>query len=105
VKPVRLSVEAVEELAEAATWYDARQRGLGAKFIDEFERALVSIGSRPASFPRLRDVSPDMGIRRIMLARFPYGLVFLELDVEIRVLAVAHAKRDPGFWLNRIEPS
>jgi hypothetical protein len=31
-------------------------------------------------------------------------LVFIELSAEIRILAVAHAKREPGYWLNRIQP-
>ncbi len=35
-------------------------------------------------------------IRRALLARFPYALVFLVREDEVRVLAVAHAKRRPG---------
>jgi plasmid stabilization system protein ParE len=39
----------------------------------------------------------------LALTRFPYALVFLELETEIRVLAVAHAKRHPDYWLNRLQ--
>ena len=46
---------------------------------------------------------PDLDTRRAMLPRFPYGVVFLELGTEIRILAVAHAKRQPGYWLNRVQ--
>ncbi len=102
MKQVRLALEATEELADAAAWYEARQPGLATKLLEEFERILVQISSRPQSFPRLRDTAPDLGIRRAVLPRFPYALVFLELADEIRVVAVAHAKRQPGYWLDRV---
>jgi plasmid stabilization system protein ParE len=103
VKAVRLAPEAVEELADSAAWYESRQAGLAAKFLDEFERTLVLIASRPVSFPRLLDMPSDFSIRRALLPRFPYALVFMELGDEVRVLAVAHVKRQPGYWLNRVQ--
>jgi hypothetical protein len=78
VKPVGLSLEAVMELAEAASWYETHQPGLA-------------------------NTAVDLEIRRALLPRFPYALVFLELQTEIRVLAVAHAKRHPDYWLNRLQ--
>jgi len=102
VKQVRLAPEAVEEIADAAAWYESRQSGLASKLFEEIERAMVLVGARPVSFPRLLDISPELDIRRAMLPRFPYALVFLALGDEIRILAVAHAKREPGYWLNRI---
>ena len=45
----------------------------------------------------------DLVIRRALLPRFPYALGFLELQTEIRILAIAHAKRHPDYWLNRVE--
>ena len=45
----------------------------------------------------------DLEVRRALLPRFPYALVFLELQTEIRVLVVAHAKRNPDYWLNRLQ--
>jgi hypothetical protein len=42
-------------------------------------------------------------VRRALHPRFLYALVFLELQAEIRVLAVAHAKRHPDYWLNRLQ--
>jgi plasmid stabilization system protein ParE len=57
---------------------------------------------RPRLFPRLQDVGATLEIRRALLARFPYALVFLVREDEVRVLAVAHAKRRPGYWLSRV---
>ncbi len=100
---VRLSPEAVTELAEAAQWYAARRPGLEVEFLTEVERVLPLIGTSPASFPRLLDLPADLVVRRALLPRFPYAIVFMDLGTEIRVLAVAHAKRRPGYWLNRVE--
>jgi plasmid stabilization system protein ParE len=104
VTQVRFAPEVPDELAEAALWYETRRQGLGSEFLDEVETTLPLIGGRPRSFPRLRDVNATLEIRRALLARFPYALVFLVQEEEVRVLAVAHAKRRPGYWLSRVRP-
>jgi hypothetical protein len=83
-----LAAEAEQELTEAALFY-AREAGaaLGHAFLSEFERSAALIIEQPrlgavwwrCSSPALR--------------RFP--------DDEIRVLAVAHRGRKPGFWRGR----
>ena len=103
MKPVSLSPEAVQELAEAASWYETRQPGLAIRFLQEIDQAQHAIQSRPLTFPRLANTAVDLNIRRALLPRFPYALVFLELQTEIRVLAIAHAKRHPDYWLNRLQ--
>ena len=99
---VRFASEVPDELAEAVLWYEARRHGLGSEFLDEVQATLPFIGGRPRSFPRLQDVDATLEIRRALLARFPYALVFLVREDEVRVLAVAHAKRRPGYWLSRV---
>ena len=103
MKPVRLAPEAVAELSEAATWYESQRSGLAEDFLNEFEAVLTLIESRPASFPKLLDTAPHLNIRRALLSRFPYSAVFVELLAEIRVVAVAHLKRHPGYWLHRVD--
>lgn len=41
-------------------------------------------------------------VRRARLERLPYWLVFTALDAEIFILAVAHVRRDPGYWRGRV---
>ncbi len=89
-------------MAQAAAWYDAHQPGLGSRLLDEVEQLLPVLGSRPGAFPRLIDTLPELELRRALLPRFPFGVVFLQLSEEIRVVAVAHARREPGYWLHRI---
>ena len=102
VNVVRLSPEAIDELIEAAIWYRARRPGLESEFLDEVGRVLPLIESSPTSFPRLLDMPRDLVIRRALLPRFPYALIFMELGDHVRLLAVAHAKRQPGYWLDRL---
>jgi plasmid stabilization system protein ParE len=101
---VRLSPEAVSELGEAAVWYRAQRPGLELEFLAEIERILSFIEGSPASFPRLVDLPMDLMIRRALLPRFPYAVIFMVRGTETRVLAVAHARRRPGYWLDRVKP-
>jgi hypothetical protein len=104
VNHVRFAPEVPDELAEAVLWYEARRQGLGRELLDEVQATLPLIGERPRSFPRLQDVDATLEIRRALLARFPYALVFLVREDEVRVLAAAHAKRRSGYWLGRVRP-
>jgi len=76
VIPVRFAREVPDELAEAVLWYEAKREGLGREFLGEVQATLPLIGERPRSFPRLQDVDATLEIRRALLARFPYALVF-----------------------------
>jgi hypothetical protein len=89
VKPVRLAREAADELHEAATWYEKKQAGLGSRLLEEVNRTFIVIASRPAAFPHLRDIGVDLNIRRSLMVYFPYAVIFVELEHEIRILALA----------------
>lgn len=97
-------LEAVSELAEATAWYEARRPGLGSDFLDEVERLISVIQTRPSSFPRLLDPATKFEVRRALVARFPYALVFLVTETDVRIVAAAHHRRESSYWLNRIEP-
>ena len=60
------------------------------------------IAEGPDSFPRASRVPPRFGIRQGPVRRFPYGMFFVELAAEIRVLAVAHNRRRPFYWRERM---
>ncbi len=99
---LRLSPETLDELADAALWYEGRRDGLGREFLDSIEALFPIIASRPRSFPRLANIAEPLEVRRALLGRFPFAIVYLVGAREIRVLAVAHAKREPSYWLNRL---
>jgi toxin ParE1/3/4 len=100
---IQLAPEVLDEIDEAMAWYDKRRLGLGDELLTEVEHALDQVESRPRSFPRLCDVPEDLTVRRAQLDRFPFALVFLELrEGHVRVVALAHMKRRPGYWLGRV---
>ena len=84
------------ELDEAFVWYESQVVGLGYGFLDEFNRAVRLVATFPALY---QQVSP--GIRRCLLNRFPYGLLYGQDHGMIVIVAVAHLKRRPNYWLNR----
>lgn len=45
------------------------------------------------------------GVRYILFHRFPYALIYMVLDSRVIVIAVAHTRREPGYWLSRISRS
>jgi plasmid stabilization system protein ParE len=103
MKPIRLAPEAAQEADEAADWYELRQPGLAARFLAEIDSLLAQIQLHPSAFPRVREVPASRGVRRAAMPLFSYALIFLELKRDIRVIAVAHIRRQPGYWLNRLE--
>ena len=50
-----------------------------------------------------RPVPEEPRARRVFLARFPHAVVFVDTGEAYLVLAVAHLKRRPGYWLSRMD--
>ena len=104
IKPIRTEPEAEQELLEAARWYEQRRPGLGLEFLAAIRAAVELIQRDPAGGSRVPGVKDEVPARRIVLRRFPYAVVFLELETEVRILAFAHARRRPGYWSGRLRP-
>ncbi|AUX28248.1 MULTISPECIES: type II toxin-antitoxin system RelE/ParE family toxin [Sorangium] len=99
---VELHPEARAELRAAAIWYDERRPGLGDEFIAEVSSMLDTIGEATASFQIWPGTSPaPRSIRRAIVGRFPYVIAFEVHPEHTLVLAIAHAKRLPLYWLTR----
>ena len=85
------------ELLEIRDYYEARSPGLGAQFIDEFERQVLALAAAPE---RWMVVTGD--IRRCLMRRFPYVIYFRPVDQQrLRVTVVKHQKRHPGLGRER----
>lgn len=94
---VRLLAAARQELDDAVAWYDEQAPGLGREFLDEIDRAVRRAAAFPMSCP---EIEPDM--RRCLLARFPYGLIFGVDGQTLVIVAVAHLHREPRYWSDRL---
>ena len=87
---------AERELNEAAQYYNVEEPGLGSSFLQEVERCFQSIGAHPEAGAVLRG-----SVRRRLLRRFPYALLYKIKPSGIRILAVMNLTRRPSYWVGR----
>jgi plasmid stabilization system protein ParE len=92
---------ALAEFHEAVRWYTARSPVAAVRFIDAVQLALIAITETPEAWPLRRDGGSRRDIRAFVLDRFPFAVVYRVQADEVRVLAIAHAKRHPGYWHRR----
>jgi plasmid stabilization system protein ParE len=97
VKPIRVHPEARFEAEAAVEWYGHRSPYAAARFVVALRSALERIQRSPNQFPKLAFTT-----RRKVLGRFPYLVVFRETTTEIEIVAVAHGRRRPGYWRERL---
>ena len=98
---LRLHPEAAIEATATAEWYDGESAGLGVVFLEELDRGLNSILEAPFTWPLWPEVPEELGVRRFLLDRFPFGVAYQVKTGEIQVIAVAHLKRRQGYWASR----
>ena len=98
MKPHLLHREAEDELDAAMAYYEQQRRGLGLELLAEVEQAIARIRKFPAAWP----LHEPSGHRKVVLPRFPFALYYLETADMIWINAVAHAKRAPFYWRDRV---
>ena len=94
---VSIGGEAERELIDGAIFYAEQANvDLGFAFIAEFERSLELLVAHPALGAPWRAKT-----RRLPLRRFPYSIIYRIKGDELRVIALAHQRRRPGYWSGR----
>jgi mRNA-degrading endonuclease RelE of RelBE toxin-antitoxin system len=93
----RLLSPAHREFEEAVLYYESRPDGLGAEFVDEFDRSIAAILEAPSRWPQ---VAKEM--RKYRMRRFEYGIIYGVQGEEVVVAAVAHPSRQSDYWVDRI---
>jgi plasmid stabilization system protein ParE len=86
------------EFLESVGFYESRVPGLGKAFLLEFEAFVGLICDTPKQ--NAVDYKPD--IRQASLRRFPFKVIYREKYSKIQILAVAHQRRRPQYWLGRL---
>jgi plasmid stabilization system protein ParE len=86
------------EYLESIAFYESKRPGLGATYLSEFERIMASVCEAPHRNPV--DKGPD--VRRMRMRGFPFTVLYRESAGAVQVLAVAHHRRRPQYWLGRI---
>ncbi len=90
---LRLRPAATAEIQTAYEWYEQQRQGLGSEFLQEVREILAAIERSPTLYPVVRD-----DIRRALLRRFPYSILYVAEPEQTVVLACFHGKRDPRRW-------
>ena len=96
---IRFRPAAAREFAADFRHYENDYPGRGDRFVAAVDAALREIAEYPGRYPLLQD--PD--IRSVKVKRFPYRVVYVPVGEDIDVIAVAHAKRRPGYWRQRLK--
>jgi plasmid stabilization system protein ParE len=87
---------AEQELNDAAQYYELERASLGSAFLTEVQRCCASILEHPEAGTIVQGT-----IRRRLVGRFPYAVLYSIRPGVIRVLAVMNLKRRPTYWVGR----
>src|SRR5690242_1389596 len=90
---------AAEEMTEAAAYDEDRRPGMGYRFLGRVQLAVARAEAFPWSGHAWSARHPD--VRKLATKGFPYHVVHVTEPV-LTVIAVAHAKRRPGYWMDRL---
>jgi plasmid stabilization system protein ParE len=104
LKPLQILPPAEVEFRDATTWYRERDPRVADRFVVETRRTLQLIESFPRTGSRVPDL-PDVDVRRMPVRTFPYHVVFVELPDRLEVVAFAHNRRRPAYFVSRLHRS
>jgi len=97
VRRVEFHPEAQNEFASAARFYEDQRHGLGLDFTLTIQRTyerLLEFPAAGAPFGRR--------LKRVLVPKFPYGLLYRVEADRIYIIAVMHLHRRPGYWRSRL---
>lgn len=89
---------AKQELDDATRYYEIEYRELGKRFRGEVQDAAKRIAKYPEAWPVERNE-----VRKCLLHKFPYKLLYSIEPNHIFIIAVAHLHRKPDYWIERNE--
>jgi len=101
-KSIRIDAEAEDEISHAIDRYENEREGLGAEFLSEITTAMQTLDAPGPECGHVIGLARELGVRRKLLARFPYAIVFVESDTLVRVISVMHGHRRPAYWQRRL---
>lgn len=102
MKPLRIVDLAEREFREATEWYRQRDPRVAERFIAEARRSLQLIEQFPAIGSKVPGVD-DPHVRQMPIRTFPYNVVFDNLPEIRQVVAFAHKRKRPAYFIERLE--
>lgn len=95
---VRFNRYARAEIDAAMAYLEAEQAGLGTEFALAVADGIDKVLAWPNAWPMV-----ESGCRRYRMTKFSYGIVYKVANDHLVIYAVAHLRREPGYWSGRVE--
>jgi toxin ParE1/3/4 len=95
-RPYHFHPAAWDEFEAAQKWYRCHDVETSVRFLAAIYDALEDIARWPRIWPEYLH-----GTRKFVLQKFPYLIVYREKESAVRILAIAHGRRRPGYWKER----
>ena len=86
------------EFRAAVARYESERSGLGTLFADRVREVVARSAEAPLTGAPY--ALPD--VRRLFVFRFPYSVVYLVEPGRVLIVAIAHFRRRPGYWVERV---
>jgi plasmid stabilization system protein ParE len=96
-RQIKFHSEAGEEYEEALLYYGERSESAALRLEVAVDGCLLRIAEDPKRY------SFRLGLRCCRVIAFPYSIYYQENDKGVQIVAVAHQKREPGYWLSRLD--
>ncbi len=85
------------ELDDASEYYEFQMPGLGSRFRKEVKHGIRRICKYPTASAKERG-----DVRKHLLYKFPYKILYSIEKNYIYIIAIAHCHRQPDYWIDRI---
>lgn len=94
----RVRPQAEAQLLEAFRWFEEQRPELGGEFLEKIEGVFDRICERPLESPVVY-----RNVRKSLVPRFPYAVLFTADENRVDVVAVFHTAQDPAKWRRRLD--
>lgn len=91
-----------DDLAGGQRRYNSKEHGLGGRFRRAVDAAVARILETPNAAPLWPNVDPELGVQRYLVKRWPYSVAYMVRGEQLIIVAIAHHRRRPAYWLDRV---
>ncbi len=95
--------DALSELRDSARYFDSLLPSKYDEFMDEWYRGIEAIRLQPKLYSPDEDAPDGFEIRTYLFPRFQRRIIYQLLTDRLVVIAIAHTKNQPDYWLHRIK--
>lgn len=96
---VIISPQALEELDKSISYYENKRTGLGIELYEHLLTHIEVLKSNPFRFPV---IETSKQVRRIVIHRFDYSILFFVVKKTVKIVAIMHNSRNPERWKKRV---